>query len=374
MAHCSLDNVSNAMPRGSTALASYLSGVYGASAAASGLADRWQWSEVEVIRKRFLPKELLAACSWPIQPSGRGSLYTWWAPSQLIWVYQFDKGCDGLLPNYPWRGGTAIEVPGRWIEVIHEYVDMSISIEADVLYLTIAKGSGLWYYTGRTLVSNGNSIVDWLRENAPNATPPPKPVSPIGWPYTEFRKMGFATVVEDAHVDYQDGSKEGRCDSSKASGMVGSQAIGKIGVGFFKRELISLRLPHVQASCPPDPMHMAWGYPPNLHRPCMCVQNGDVKMRRAKPAPGAWAFHWPFELIECDTSTESDTADSGAGGGARVHHATEADHEHSALHRVVAYPKLEHSAWHPSSLSSAAHHGGAPPPRNVEEWMHGHSR
>ena len=31
MAHCSLDNVSNAMPRGSTALASYLSGVYGAS-------------------------------------------------------------------------------------------------------------------------------------------------------------------------------------------------------------------------------------------------------------------------------------------------------------------------------------------------------
>lgn len=261
---CSLENVSQALPRGSPALNAYLTGVYGVAGAAAELV--WDWSAVEVIRKRYLPSQLRAACSWPVSPAGRGSLYTWWAPSQLLWVYQFDTGCKGMLPsNSPWRkGAKALEVPGRWVEVTHAYLD-NVSIEADVLFLTIAKGSGLWYYTGRTLVSNGASLADWMAEHAPNATSTRQQISAIGWPFTELRKMGFASVIEDAHVDYDYKIKEGRCTD----------------LGFFKRE--------VRERCPHLPLRR--GLPP-LHRPA-----------RPRHVPYAYASFPHFVIRPCRRSS-----------------------------------------------------------------------
>lgn len=97
-------------------------------------------------------------------------------------------------------------------------------------------------------------------------------------------------------------------------------------------------------------------------------------MRRAKQAPGAWAFHWPYELIECDTTGAPRVAATHGqhlhDHGVQSHEALHDNLEETALHRVVAYPKAEHAAWQHESLSFAARHGhgGAPPPRNVEDW------
>ena len=373
---CSLANLTEALPRGSTALASYLRGVYGAGSSVSALASSWDWATVEVIWARHLPSELREACTWPTVPAGRGSVFSGWWSTRLLWVYQFATSCEGV-PYFHGGGadgGYAREVTGRWVEVTHAFSDDPL--ERDALFLTLARGSGLWYFSGRTLLLNDAGRLDsYLNELGINSYNTRKTNGLLSWQLQELRRRGFASVIFNAHVDF-DGGKDGRCTRP----------------GFFKRELVSLRLPRVQHSCPPDPMHMAWGAPPMLHRPCVCVQHsGDQQLTHVRSAP-VWKFVWPYVLVECDTSavgvvSEVAAAVEGerAAGKHPLQHAAaleaprQYEHvEHAAFDRATAYPVAEQNAWYPASLTAvAALNGtagasdgasGAPLPHHIAAW------
>ena len=342
---CTLANVTQLLPRGSAALDSYLAGVYGKANDTHYLAP-WEWSVVEVIHLQRLPIQLQLACTWPSAPLGRGSVFTgWWAPSHYLWVYHFERPCAGVMGGHGdadnGRGGYAREVSARWVEVTHEY-QRTEELESEALFLTLARGSGVWYYTGKTLLVNDASRLEtYMRDLNMSAVGRwSHDQGRLSKPLQELRRRGFASVILNAHVDWE--PPDGRCQSSS----------------FYKRELISLRLPRVQYSCPPDPMHMAWGWPTSLQRPCVCVPNGD-EAARARGAP-VWGYSWPYQHIECDTS----------GSLADHSHWSRFALEKEATRQQVFQPTTAYAREERAIMRAVptSVEGGAPHPRNIEAW------
>ena len=93
---CTLDNITAALPKGSTALAQYLIRVYGppSSAEAARAREReFEWGQVELIWESRLPRALRSGCRWPCDPSGFGSVFRVQGsaavvPGGSLWVYR----------------------------------------------------------------------------------------------------------------------------------------------------------------------------------------------------------------------------------------------------------------------------------------------
>ena len=177
-AHCSLAAVEEALPPASPALAQYLERVYG-TAPRSQLVS-WTWQQKDVLHYNHLPLPArMRACSPPL-----GNL-TWIPPAlatpafyqldcwsgysrcfnntALLWRFSItdeDRLCQGEPVH---RGGQALpsksaleEGMHGWVEVSHvnNYRKHDVQAERTQLWMDYARGSGLWYWRGKTLTAS----------------------------------------------------------------------------------------------------------------------------------------------------------------------------------------------------------------------------
>ena len=223
---CTLRNIRAAMPVGSRALRKYVRSVYGRGAWKHAVHS-WNWSQIEYIHFRHLPLSLRTSCSWRIsQPKQRGEIFrkddfaALYSPPNSLWQYQHERLCTGDEAS---KGGprTAplVLAEGSWREVTHVYIKHSL--ERKAVYHYSARGSGLWYHTGKTLVvsdhydlalyTNMTTAYDRLDASHGRGRGGPEGVSASC--FNILRRRGFHTVIFDHHVDWAkaDMTETGRC-------------------------------------------------------------------------------------------------------------------------------------------------------------------
>ena len=94
---------------------------------------------------------------WRSGPANTGSVWfnrimlASWRHNRVIWHYR-RRLCNGQPPNMGGPRRPPREKAGVWIEVMHRKADYWAPLEAAALWFYRAAGSGLWFYTGRTLL------------------------------------------------------------------------------------------------------------------------------------------------------------------------------------------------------------------------------
>ena len=273
---CSLTDVMEALPTGSLALDQYLVSVYGCGKLTRVRTRSWDWTKIEFIWMDKLPKPLIQRCKWETKAHGKGSVFHLhenplipWAISGALWV----NGLRSAGEPINWGGSRAAprSVDYGWVEVMHRTFVVAKStfvntLEHDGLWLYRARGSGVWYRTGRTFsVSDLADLGIWLAATG----------SELG-KHTEhytlrkpaifaaaarlLRAQGYDTIEFRSHVDLMEQTA-------------------------YKRELVGLRnYPRPSSdrseTCPPDP-DMRGGWDGSLEK-CTCdphtaAQGGVVK-------------------------------------------------------------------------------------------------
>ena len=289
--YCTLANLTGSMPHGSIALHRYLDLVYGVPCKHEEREARrsWSWSDVEFVWIPHLPAAL-QECKWPTKSNGIGSVHHTAYTTKQAWGFQ-----AGLWANGPrshgedsnWGGGRVAPLikDSEWVEVMHRtHVRShgharSRGLEAQMLWLYHANGSGLWYRTGRTFsVNDLQDVTEWLNRTDSVA------YGRLYWKDEVLRtamdvlsKQGFETLEFRRHVDQQERSA-------------------------YKHELVGLRgyplLPGHEEACPPDPT-MRWGWragqlgcecdesvtPRREERVVRCITNASCTSRTAPVVP-----------------------------------------------------------------------------------------
>ena len=317
--YCTLTNISMAAPRGSQALAEYLAQVYGHADAVEA-SFKWDWNEVDLVWLALLPAPFRKQCHgrWPPAPMHAGSVFvapdSFAAPASTLWHYRHKTYCHccGMPNSEAFRdmpcksemGGPRrmpLAVNSGWIEVTHMFGGVAAALgagqpqmfEREAFWMYRATGSGLWYYTGRTLVAS--DTVDAARmlnltlsdgyancwdhgwaESFKGANKP-RPTTKPGLLH-RLRSLGFETLLLTSHLDP---------DTNSAK--YGARA-------FYKIEVVGLRQ-HVRMACPPDAVHIAWGWRAR-RRPCRCVATS------ASPfiCHNGNNVSFPFRHVQCNTS------------------------------------------------------------------------
>ena len=149
-------------------------------------------SEIDLVWRRHLPHRLREGCTWPAGPAGRGSVFqvqqppagrSWpqvdYHPADVLLIYQYDAIC----PSHPARNlsGELRIVPGEWVEVTHVYV--ADPQERRVMFMYRARGSDLFYWTGRMLVAPDHE--DWKARYSD----------------AQLRGLNVSSVMHERHVD-----------------------------------------------------------------------------------------------------------------------------------------------------------------------------
>ena len=152
---CSLNDVAAALPPGSSALEEYIRQIYGdcgenptgLRAASSG----WRWDSVGIVWSDALPAELRSRCDGAgvalnvsLWAGGPGS-----SPRDALWANEVPVHNE--TPNFNVGALPAADVRGgHWVEVTHTFLP-GRKQEAMGVWMYQARGSGLWYWTGRRL-------------------------------------------------------------------------------------------------------------------------------------------------------------------------------------------------------------------------------
>ena len=293
---CTMENISSAMPPGSKALRKYIRLVYGRGAGWQA-APSWNWSHIDYIHFNYLPGALRRLCSWKLdRPERQGDVFHktdfggLFSPPESLWHYRHEKLCTGDEASKGGARGPPRVLDGTWREVSHVYVKHSL--ERKAVYMYAARGSGLWYYTGKTIIVsdhydlalhvNMKAVYERLDAQAGRGRGGPEGVSVAC--FDILRRQGFHTVIFDKHVDWAsaDMTESGKCVHS-----------------FYVTEIINIRQSPVVRSCPPEPVQFyARGW--NGSESCHCVAN----------TPNTWTTNhihdarsvWPYAWVQCADS------------------------------------------------------------------------
>lgn len=290
---CTMENISRAMPAGSKALHTYVRSVYGPGMSRRG-AITWNWSTVELVHLQHLPERIRRECSWQIVPHKQGDIFrkvgvaALYSPPSSLWQYQHVRLCTGDIASEGGKRGWTQIAEGSWREVTHAYIKHPLEFKAVFMYA--ARGSGLWYHTGKTLVLSDHFDVaryvgmekSYFRLNRTHGRGRGGPEGVLGASLSLLRRRGFDTVILKNHVDWGQSDMEatGRCQRS-----------------YYVTEIINIReKAPIAKACPPHPQNRyAGGW--NASRPCRCVANKPAHWRTNN-------FHdarslWPFAWVEC---------------------------------------------------------------------------
>eukprot|EP00929_Paragymnodinium_shiwhaense_P119951 TRINITY_DN91864_c0_g1_i1.p1 TRINITY_DN91864_c0_g1~~TRINITY_DN91864_c0_g1_i1.p1 ORF type:complete len:405 (-),score=30.14 TRINITY_DN91864_c0_g1_i1:99-1256(-) len=154
---CYLDNISAVLPPGSKQMRRYVKGVYGLSEndpLLTEITKTWCWAEKVVIWFQYLPKVIRDECWWPPVGLARYDVteprFPPW-PRHWLRVSLYDSSpTDKDIINMGGPRSKARIEEGRWIEVSHRLI--SDRMERDSLWMYRTPGSGLWFWTGKTIV------------------------------------------------------------------------------------------------------------------------------------------------------------------------------------------------------------------------------
>lgn len=294
---CTLDDIKAVAPPGSSVLDNYLERVYGAPVYGEE-ARSWDWDTADVIWLCHLP-ERIRKCRWPTSPRGLGSIFVYdddtSRPHGWLWRYTHPTYCHCCKMYsspafhdqcHPELGGPRqrpiTDEEGFWVEVTHAFIRSNLQpFERDALWFYRARGSGTWYFTGRTLVASDTSDLAMflnrsLEDGYANIWAPANSTNKINKAQTlgAIRRLGYHTIILTHHLDP---------DSRKFSGRA-----------FYKVEVIGLR-PHIRFSCPPDSANIAWGWNARW-RGCECVPTTKAPICHLYKT-----VQFPFGNVFCET-------------------------------------------------------------------------
>ena len=272
----------------------YLSCVYGEGM--RGATAVWEEDPARVsqgvVWRSFLPLRLQQQCRWPQLPvAGAGSVYDVHGSiplmgDSLLGVYGHEGLCYGAAAN---EGGhrrppRRLDGDDTWVEVVHRAAvggatdNPTSRLERQALWMYAARGSGLWYRTGATLVMS--DTIDLV--HALNFTTltighdaPPHFVSKPRLLRLARSRLRADTVIFTHHVD------------NRAE----VRATGSCHGSVYKREVVGLRPTTVATAsapraCPPDPRNMARGWR-GENRSCFCDVRSLPMVRCTLPGPRA---------------------------------------------------------------------------------------
>mmetsp|Transcript_22686 Transcript_22686/g.52952 ORF Transcript_22686/g.52952 Transcript_22686/m.52952 type:complete len:425 (-) Transcript_22686:109-1383(-) len=256
---CSLKTLAERLPPGSQGLKYYLSSVYGFPMDhpfLDELAATWCWTDVTWFWPEKLPPFLRQGCIWAflgiqypgdVFSKGRGGYYT--KRTGAMWVVQ-----NQTLNLPDSRVPTVRE--GRWVEVLHCMEPKSTEAEFSWFYL--GKGSGVWYWTGPTLVFAGHEDMPRFFNSTLPWTNTPGEISAF---LRAIRRLGTFESVEITHQND-----------------IYPKHVPDI-PQFYCHEIIGIREGSRRSQkpdgepceyCPLEPRYVQGGYPPNNLRECMC--------------------------------------------------------------------------------------------------------
>ena len=271
--------------------------MYGATSSneSTQRASEWRWEEKDVVWLQSLPRQ--PPCAWPKVPSRRHSIFVpqdGSRPWDTVWRYAHRRYCGDCMPEC---GGIRVEpqlTSGFWIEVSHVYVRGAHNIfDRDAFWMYRAQGSGVWYFTGATLVAadtvdaaralNLTLFDRWAAVHDHGFAGGRRSIGKAAL-LSKLRRRGFETLILTHHID--------------------SDAVGRHrGRSFYKVEVIGLRA-HKRLSCPPDTDHVAWGW--HAAEPqCTCTPTPTA--RNDFCYMGKRVF-FPFRHLACNVSSARSVA------------------------------------------------------------------
>ena len=224
----SVSALNTALPPGSPQLAYYLCRTYGRETAGGlrAYVERsrfWSWADAQVVwTDRLAPGYAFD----PLPPDCHTPKLCRVVPEGQLEKDEFHAGLDTKYapPNTLWRIGTRWVAPeerisnkggtrdaptihdGRWVEVVHTPYG---GTSHGVLWMYSARGSGLWYDTGRTLVvSDTIDVLNFLNASRPTVAQGGR----ANMPFSEIirtlhiarerlPKLGFKSVLCKQHQD-----------------------------------------------------------------------------------------------------------------------------------------------------------------------------
>ena len=147
---------------GETSKRNYLRKVYGS--APHHEASAWKWEMVDVIWLHLLD-DAPRHCILLDDDVGHGHWIThrgvgFYMPPigskmryPVVWQYRNELRCAGDRSENGGKRGLPVVVDGTWVEIFHYYGGLGTNaFEASHLWFYLARGSGVWYFTGPMLV------------------------------------------------------------------------------------------------------------------------------------------------------------------------------------------------------------------------------
>jgi len=241
---CNLQDILAAMPPGSSALARYVTAVYGAATSKRAALLEWFAShlrdEVEIVYKKHLPRHLLNVCRWMREPTAINDVHTLlssWFPRSALWVHRLPGRvpCNAPFERHPkvpieafvngtmehgWGDDALTNATHNWptpdelnrtlfarayaanhaddlfIEVMHRRTGHCF--EDMAFWMARARGSGLWYtpgaHSGVVVLSRelGGALMSAVQNPTVQRTFAPRPLSSDRARQVRAATRGFA--------------------------------------------------------------------------------------------------------------------------------------------------------------------------------------
>lgn len=304
----------------------YLRRVYGSVTEAERLA--WRWEMADVIWLDALPVSTRECILTPRTP-GVWTVHTaqgFYLPPigskmehPVVWQYREELGCAGDRVEYGGQRTGPRFHAGRWMEVFHYFrPSYSDGYEASNLWLYQARGSGVWYWTGNTIVfddtidlllymrqrehpsmgqSMNNSSAMETRKNPPDSNKLLRSKVSLNKASlfrraTKLLRSEFDTIILEKHVDA--GFQHSKACEEPRAGWATNY--------FYLKEVIVLK--HKPGpECPPLPLYSGPSNASAPRRPSACVCQQDALHRRWPSLPKDKA--WQLGVLRCEADNRS---------------------------------------------------------------------
>ena len=176
-------------------------------------ASIWSWPSVDVIWPDKLDPSVAdclmrhrtpgvwtvhEATGFYIPPIGSKMEYP------VVWQYRPELACEGQAAEHGGQRSLPTESNGSWIEVLrYQWLDTHESMRDDPTWMYRAVGSGVWYWTGRTLLFHDTVDLQHyiLRRFSQDIAASGQSKRQLIQVATQLLKPEFQTIVFSKHVD-----------------------------------------------------------------------------------------------------------------------------------------------------------------------------
>ena len=191
---------------------SYLAKLYG-SQNVRPAASTWRWPSVDVIWTDKLDQSV-ADCLLHHRTPGVWTVHEatgFYAPPigskmehPVVWQYRQELACEGQTAEHGGERSMPTESNGSWIEVFrYQWLDTHESMNDDTTWMYRSRGSGVWYWTGRTLLCHDTVDLQHYisRRFSKDISASGKSKRQLIDVATQLLKPEFQTIIFSQHID-----------------------------------------------------------------------------------------------------------------------------------------------------------------------------